>query len=199
LNGDGKVDILATNHENSLNCVDQSGSPAVDPIDGRVYALEQPASGDVFGDNWTTRVLLDGIRPNPTIYPGALACRMAPGHAHAIYPCSNDECRPWIVVSGDQASKVWILQPTRTDDTVSWDYESEVIFDIDAFYGEGTTQTVLTDPNGISISTIGKVGARKLSDKAVNLYVPVFEATDIHVLRVTDCDEKQSKRSLRRS
>ena len=59
-----------------------------------------------------------------------------------------------------------------------------MIFDINDFYGENTTQTPLDDPFGITISTIGTIAVRY--DRPGNagraeLYIPVFEAKDIHV------------------
>ena len=148
LNGDGKVEVLATNHQ--LNCMPFPGHP------GQVYALEQPASGDIFGEAWTVRVLLDGILPQPTP-AGATGMRMAPGHAITFYPKEKHEKRnkrPWILVSGDEAGKVWIMKPTGHD----FDYKTAVIFDINDYYGENTTQSFT--PEGTTISTIGRPALR---------------------------------------
>jgi len=176
LNGDGKVDVLATNHQSGLDCkVDEE-------IDGRVYVLEQPASGNVFDDAWTNHTLMGGIRPNITP-SGARSCRLAPGTASAIY-LDGDDALPWIVVSGDEASKVWILQPSSTD----WVYDNTVIFDVNEFYGPGTTQTTLTDPAGITISTIGRTANLQPSGGAVQLFVPVFEAKQILSFIISSCE-----------
>ena len=64
VNGDGVVDILATNHQPDGSAEWPSQIP------GRVLAFEQPSSGDIFCDDWTTYVLLDDIRPQPSL-PGA--------------------------------------------------------------------------------------------------------------------------------
>lgn len=182
LNGDGSVDILATNHQPD-NC-----SPATSSaIPGRVYALEQPADGDVFGSPWTTHILMDDIRPQPTPAPLNPPGRLAPGRAHTFYPVRFFEglVKPWIVVGGDEAGKVWVLRPTRWFDDDSWDYHSSVVFDINDHYGEGTTQTPMVDPFGITISTIGGVGVRYNRPDVfgwAELYIPVFEGRDIHVL-----------------
>jgi hypothetical protein len=170
LNGDGQVDILATNH-----------ATATSVIPGRVFALERPASGNIF-DDWTTHILLDEIRPAP-FHPGANP--MAPGHASAIYPfCGEGKTRrtkkeskkvskkesvkknkkeskeqkrigykPWIIVSGDEAAKVWLLEPIKDQE---WAYTPRVIFDINGFYGNGTAETPLDDPFVITITTNGK-------------------------------------------
>ena len=81
LNGDGKIDILCSNHQPDGSTTWPSDIP------GRVYALEQP-NGDIFGNDWTTHILLDDIRPNPSL-PGAQSSRLAPGAASAIFPFAN--------------------------------------------------------------------------------------------------------------
>jgi hypothetical protein len=92
--------------------------------------------------------------------------------------------RPWILVGGDEASRVWVLKPAsqRKDD---WTYESYTIFDINDHYGPGTTQTIRTeDPQGEVISTIGGVAWRYDRPGAwgfAEIYVPVFEARQVHV------------------
>ena len=153
-------------------------------IPGRVYALEQP-DGDIFTNDWTTRILLDDIRPQPSL-PGARSSRLAPGDATTFdidTPNPNKSDKPWIVVGGDEAGKVWLLRPKPTDFT----YLVQVIFDINEYYGPGTTQTEIPDRPGTTISTIGKVTVlpSELDDDSVLVFIPVFEARDIHVLRVT--------------
>ena len=93
--------------------------------------------------------------------------------------------RPWIVVGGDEASKVWLLKPRQPLDSASWDYDSAVIFDINDYYGAGTTQTLMKEPRGISISTIGGLAWRYDESGPLGMaefYFPVFEARDIHVI-----------------
>ncbi|MGI9291992.1 MAG: hypothetical protein ACR2QG_12060 [Gammaproteobacteria bacterium] len=181
LNRDGKVDVLATNHQGD-NCKIKNTIP------GRIYALEQPVSGDIFNDPWTTHILKDNIRPNVSVPvqssgPG----RLAPGLAQAIWPAPIDEAtkKPFIVSGGDEASKVWLLKPT-SEDPNDWNYESSVIFDINEYYGPNTSQT-FTAPapaTGTSISTIGAVSWRY--DRGwswgsfAEIYIPVFEGRDIH-------------------
>ena len=168
LNRDGRMDVLVTNHQ---------GPEDVD-IPGRVLALEQPASGRIFDDDWVTHILLDNIQTAPG--PGTE--RMAPGSAKSFQPIMGGNERPWIVVSGDEAGKVWVLAPV-SNNSDDWDYDSHVIFDINEFYGEGTTHTPLKDPFGITVSTVGEIAVHEQPNGAV-LYVPVFEATDVHVFRL---------------
>ena len=178
INGDGRIDILATNHQPDGSERYPSNVP------GRVLAFEQPSSGDVFVDDWIVHILLDGIRPQPSL-EDARSSRLAPGDATVFYadsPNPNKSGKPWIVVGGDEAGKVWLLRPKPK----SFQYKEEVIFDINEVYGPGTTQTKLESPNGITISTIGKVtvAPSSLDDDAVLVFVPVFEGRAIHVLRV---------------
>lgn len=177
---DGRHDILATNHQPD-GCLPFTSSA----VPGRVYALEQPASGDLFGDAWTLHILKDDIRPNPSVAPVSPPGRLAPGRAQAFWPhrALEGAQKPHIVVGGDEAGKVWILtasHPTRPGD---WEYESAVVFDINEHYGPNTTQTPMQSPFGIKIGTIGGIGIRYDRDHEggfTELFVPVFEAGDIH-------------------
>lgn len=181
LDGDGRKEVLTSNHQGD-NCYDMTK----DPIPGRVLALEQPKSGKIFSDDWTTHVLKDNIRPNktfpaPTRAPG----RLAPNKALAFWPVRSLEGkqRPWIVVGGDEASKIWVLKPKGGKDT--WAYDSHVIFDINVHYGPNTSQTLLKDPPGIKVSTIGGLiwrYDRPGADGHAEIYAPVFEAREVQIL-----------------
>jgi hypothetical protein len=182
LNGDGRLEILTSNHQGD-GCFDVTA----DKIPGRVMALQPPASGRIFDDPWATHILKDNIRPNPTVpVPVRGPGRLAPNRAVAFWPIRwlEKRVRPWILVGGDEASRVWILKPAsqRKDD---WTYESFTIFDINDHYGPGTTQTIRTDdPKGEVISTIGGVAWRYDRPGGwgfAEIYVPVFEARQIHV------------------
>jgi hypothetical protein len=191
VNRDGKMDILATNHQGD-NCFQRTQSA----IPGRVYVLEQPASGDIFNDPWPAHVLKDNIRPNPTFPylplnssgqpnppgPG----RLAPGLAQAFWPTPFDQAlaKPWILVGGDEASKVWLLKPDSQSAT-DWNYSTAVIFDINDYYGANTTQSYSAPApsTGETISTIGTPSWHYDRGWAWNsyaeIYIPVFEGRDI--------------------
>jgi hypothetical protein len=200
LNRDGKMDVLASNHQ-SDGCYPRTQ----DVIPGRVYALEQPASGDIFNDPWVTHVLKDNIRPNPT-YPApgnnpAGPGRLGPGLAQEFWPTPWDEnfSRPWLVVGGDEASQVWLLKP-NSQDPADWTYSSAVIFDINDTYGANTTQSFSAPApaTGISISTIGGVSWRYDRDwtwgSYAEIYIPVFEGRDIH--RITFRPQSAAKKII---
>ncbi|MEM8963490.1 MAG: hypothetical protein AAGD38_18550 [Acidobacteriota bacterium] len=183
LNNDGHAEVLATNHQG-----DGCFAVTDDAIPGRVF-VAQPPSGDIFASDWTIHVIKDNIRPNPTFpEPTMGPGRLAPGRANAFYPVRWMEGRrkPWIVVGGDEASKVWVLRP-RSQHPDNWEYRSAVVFDINDIYGANTTQS-LTAPapsQGNSISTVGGVGLRydrKGPFGRTELYIPVFEGRDFHKL-----------------
>jgi hypothetical protein len=174
MNNDGKLDILITNHQNGLDCNEE------EVVDGRVYVLDGTRTeADPFVATWATHILLDGIRPNPTL-PDAPACRLAPGFALPLTAMSDD--KPWITLAGDESSKFWLLKPA-SNMTGDWTYYSEIIFDINVFYGPGTTQTTLDDPAGITISTIGRHAVHTVAG-ATYILVPIFEAKQIQVFKI---------------
>ena len=193
LNLDGKVDILFSNHQRD-NCFAVTQDPDGIVIPGRVVALEQPAAPyTVFSgpDYWTRHVLKDNIRPNPT-YPAPTMApgRLAPGLALSFTPVAGQrgKVKPWVVLSGDEASKVWLISPKYPTNKTNWEYQSAVVFDINQAYGPGTTQTIM-GPTGISpgevISTIGTPAVRYDGPGATaqaQIFIPVFEGKAIHVL-----------------
>lgn len=106
LDGDGREDVLATNHE---------GGPTAG-----VYAYEVPAQPDAA--NWTKHTLLDRI---PVLQPGINSA--SPGQARTFYPSTNFKGRrPWILVSGDASRSVHLLVP-RSELPGDWRYDHHVI------------------------------------------------------------------------
>lgn len=180
---DGRLEILTSNHQGD-GCFDVTR----DTIPGRVLALVPPADGRIFDSPWSAQVLKDDIRPHPTVpAPERGPGRLAPNRAIAFWPQRSMEGRerPWIVVGGDEASKVWVLRPLAPRARGDWRYASHVIFDINEHYGPGTTQTLRRDPQGVKFGTIGGISWRYdrpgPRGRAV-IYAPVFEAREIHLL-----------------
>jgi hypothetical protein len=147
-----------------------------------VLALVSPASGRIVDDPWTTQILKDGIRPQPTIpQPERGPGRLAPNRAMAFWPQRSlqGRVRPWIVVGGDEASKIWTLRPVAPRARGDWRYVSDVVFDINVHYGPGTTQRLRSDPQGVKIGTIGGISwryDRPGPDGRAEIFAPVFEA-----------------------
>ena len=111
---------------------------------------------------------------------------MAPGHAKPFYPIRFLEgwAKPFILVTGDEASKVWILSPENIWDPNNWNYVSTVIFDLNDYYGPGATQSPMEGTNGVTNSTVGAAAIRYDTthlDGRAEIYVPAFEAKDVHV------------------
>jgi len=183
LNLDGKVDVLTSNHQGD-NCFEVTRSE----IPGRVIAIEQPEDGRLFDSDWQVHVLKDNIRPNPTFpEPETGPGRLAPNRAIAFWPARvlEGNTRPWILAGGDEASRVWVLKPRYPLDSSRWEYDSAAIFDINEYYGPNASQTLLDDPQGVSVSTIGGFAWRYDRRGPLGLaevYFPVFEAREIHVM-----------------
>jgi len=182
LNLDGRADVLTSNHQG-----DQCFKVTKTNTPGRAIAIEQPADGKIFTSDWQVHVIKDDIRATPTFpEPERGPGRLAPNRAVAFWPerSMQGNTKPWIVLGGDEAAKVWILKP-ESEAQQDWAYHSAVIFDINDFYGPNTTQTLLKDPQGISISTIGGLSWRydELGpDGQAEFFLPVFEGRDIHVI-----------------
>jgi hypothetical protein len=136
LNCDGKMDILATNHQSSTSLVS-----------GRVLAIEQLETDDLFQEHsWRVHVLMGDIQPMCSTVFGQANC-LAPGNAKSFHPqklCtsthvfendtnSDNQNKPWILVGGDQAGKAWILEPLSEDPT-HWEYTPWKVFDVNDFY-----------------------------------------------------------------
>ena len=116
LNGDGRLDLLATNHEN------QEEKSAV---------LAYTMPDNLKTGAWRRYVLFSGIK---TTQPGIQ--QASPGAAKAFFPNTSDTSgKPWIVVSGDGSQRAYLLRPL-SESATNWDYESRVILDAGATTGE---------------------------------------------------------------
>jgi hypothetical protein len=183
LNLDGRIDVLTSNHQGD-NCFKATQFE----IPGRVIAIEQPADGKIFSSDWPLHIIKDNIRPNPTFpKPEMGPGRLAPNRSVPFWPMRALEgaTRPWVLVSGDEASRFWVLRPSDPLSTTSWEYDSAVIFDINDYYGANTSQSLQESPQGISISTIGGFAWRYDQpgpQGMAEIYFPVFEGRQIHIM-----------------
>lgn len=123
LNGDGKLDLLVSNHE-----ADEAAS---------IFAYEIPA--DYKTANWTRHTLLSGIK---TEMEGRN--QASPGTAFAIQPDLNNVLKkPWIIAAGDGSTKVHRLIP-KSDSPLDWSYADDVLHDGDSTVGK----IAIDDVNG---------------------------------------------------
>jgi hypothetical protein len=180
LNHDGKLDVLASNHAPD-NCTAQTSSA----VPGRVYALEMPKDGQIFTSPWITHVLMDNIRPNPSLAGTTGSGRLAPGKAQAFYSHRSlaSTSKPYVVVGGDEAGKVWVLRAQSSTDVNNWNYDSGLIFDLNLTYGANTTQTPIASgpAAGRTKSTIGGIAVRYNKSGYAELYVPAYEAQSVRM------------------
>lgn len=101
INGDGKNEILASNHDESGN--------------GGVFAYEIPS---VASGNWKRHDLATVF---PVLQKGI--AQAAPGAAEAFYPTPDSTGAPHIVVAGDGSQQAYILVPTSNP----WSYDRTLL------------------------------------------------------------------------
>jgi hypothetical protein len=112
VNGDGKQDLLVTNHLGDGN--------------GGVYAFEIPAKSS---DKWIRHDLSLGF---PVVKPGIGIA--SPGSAQSFLPYSSDK-KPSIVVAGDASFKAYLLTPNSEFNTNDWSFTRSEIFDCGSTVG----------------------------------------------------------------
>jgi len=101
LNNDGQMDILATSSPHAVNGT------------GKMWAFEQPLSGNWRFGPWRAHILSEGPQ-----YALNAAQNGSPGDAHTFFPCldSHEYCKydielPSIILSGDDAGFISIFTP----------------------------------------------------------------------------------------
>merc|ERR1711957_279831 len=113
LNGDGRLELLATNHMN------QGGSVFVYTFD----------SDDVATAGVTKHVIATGF--NAATNKSGTA---SPGDAEAFYPSKDHSGKPYIFVSGDNSNSIFVLVPS-SEDQGDWSYTTKKLGDIGADVG----------------------------------------------------------------
>lgn len=111
LNGDGRPDVLVTNHEGKGR--------------GAVFAYEVPA--DFATAPWTRHDLASGI-----VVTGSGFNAAAPGAPVLWTP--KHQAKPNILVAGDGSQKVHLLRPNSQDST-SWDYQQTILLEAHSTVG----------------------------------------------------------------
>jgi hypothetical protein len=124
VNGDGKKDVLVTNHESDGK--------------GAVFVYEVPA--DV-KQPWPKHVIAKDF---PVLISGP--GQASPGAALAFHPTTNKSGKAHVVVSGDAAKKAYVLVPAN-DDVNDWTFETTILHDCDSTVGMVSISDF--DKNGI--------------------------------------------------
>lgn len=114
LNGDGKMDILATAQQHTVDSK---------VVKGKVLAFEQPSAWSAGNGNWTRRVLADGYLPQPKQPTGS----GAPGTAVAFHMTANTKEKPHIVLSGDDGGSVDLLT-AASQSPADWTYTKQTLY-----------------------------------------------------------------------
>jgi len=129
VNGDGKVDLLVTNHQGT------SDTPS-----GSVYAYEIPSNINLPGTAWTRHTLATDL---PVLQPGLN--QASPGSARAFHVNVNTKTgKPSIVVAGDGAQKAYLLNPTTTNPQ-DWTFNLSVLHNCASTVGEISVGDVNND------------------------------------------------------
>lgn len=108
LNGDGRLDILATNHVDNASL---SG----------VYAYEAPQAPTPITQvsAWKKHVLATGFIVREPGLPGTQA---APGAALAVHHCAAQARKPFIALAGDGDQRFYSLVAASDSDPTNWSY-----------------------------------------------------------------------------
>jgi len=122
LNGDGKLELLATNHA---------------AANGSVYVYSF-AGDDLATAEVTRHVLATGFTPFKIATGQA-----SPGDAIAFRPEVHSTGKPHIFLSGDNSNSIFLLTP-KSEDVNDWSYETEKIADLGADVGRPS----ISDVNG---------------------------------------------------
>ena len=118
VNGDGLLDILATNHLTE---------------NGGVFAYTWDNSESLRTAKVTKHTLASGI--NNVQDNG-----MAPGHSNIVYPSASDlDSKPYILVDGDGAENYIMLTPKDETDKSSWEYDMHVMFPTNCTVGKSVS------------------------------------------------------------
>lgn len=120
MNGDGRLDVLVTNHADNATAVNGVVYTSVVAI----YEAPLAPTPLTNASAWTKHVVLNGMvvrEPGPN--------QAAPGAARAFAPPGGTaSSRPWISVSGDGDQRAYVLVPNAADPN-EWTYTQHEVHD----------------------------------------------------------------------
>lgn len=120
LNGDGKDELLVTNHESS---------------NGKIFAYIIPQNP--MTDNWERKTIAEGIETRQGGFNQA-----SPGQAVAFFPAKDYQGKPYIVAAGDGSQRAHLFVPA-SQDANDWTYTESELFNAGCTVG----QTAVGDVN----------------------------------------------------
>lgn len=191
LNGDGKLDLLVTNHVANASL---SG----------VYAYESPPAGTPLThvSAWSKHTLASGF---VTREPGLPGTQASPGAARAFFPCTAPGGKPSVSLAGDGDQRFYVLDPLVPSDPTDWTYNLTEVWDCKGTVGQQAS-TALTDvhvrymaehADAVAASegqgSIAAVSARERADAAGRalsascsvLFVPCYDSSTVQVFMFT--------------
>ena len=192
LNGDGQIEIVATNffHKKLWLVTKSDGEWTKHLIDGNMgkpfdielHDLNNDGKLDLLATNhenddkaavfgYEIPADLTSEWKRHTLYSGFKTLQKgvgqgSPGEALAIHPNKNDtSSKPVILVAGDGSQKAHMLTPVSQDSN-SWEYTEEVVVDVGC--------------------TVGKLAIEDVDfDGYMEIFVPAYDKDKIHVLEFT--------------
>jgi hypothetical protein len=173
LNGDGKLDLLVTNHVSNET---QSG----------VYAYETPAAGVPLTDAsaWTKHTLASGF---VTREPGLPGTQASPGAARAFFPCANSgQVKPTVSVAGDGDQRFYLLNANSDSDPANWSYTLNEVWDCKGTVGQ-QAPTALTPAHVQHLQgTAAAADAQRALEASCDvLFVPCYDSSTVEVFMFT--------------
>jgi hypothetical protein len=120
LNGDGREELLVTNHEGR---------------DGKVFAYIVPQN--FISEKWERKTLVSGIETRQSGFNQA-----SPGQAVSFFPHKDYRGKPYIVVAGDGSQRAHLVVPA-SDDPNDWTYNESTLWNAGCTVG----QTAVGDVN----------------------------------------------------
>jgi hypothetical protein len=125
LNGDGKLDLLATNH------VNQNGSVYAYTWDGDLADASVPVARHVLATGFSAQSTSQGTA--------------SPGDAIPFFPkVGNTTGKPFVFISGDNGNYFCVLVPSKPHDPDDWNYTKQMFY----YLGSDVGRVAINDTDG---------------------------------------------------